>query len=163
MDIKVEITHLQELEAALSKCPGAIKRNLKLAMLVSLRNIQRRARQEHNFRSRSGNLERSIKPEIISEWPLKGRVFLNQTLTKTDDGGSYGVYVHEGTPPHIIVPKDKRCLRWAGGDGFVFSKRVNHPGTKKDPFLYNAGENERDEINNVFERYTLRALKEVGV
>ena len=106
MDIKVEITHLQELEAALSKCPDAIKRNLKLAMLVSLRNIQRRARQEHNFRSRSGNLERSIDTEIINEWPLKGRVFLNQTLTKTDDGGSYGVYVHEGTPPHEIAPKN---------------------------------------------------------
>ena len=163
MDIKVEIAHLQELEAALSKCPDAIKRNLKLAMLVSLRNIQRRARQEHNFRSRSGNLERSIDTEIINEWPLKGRVFLNQTLTKTDDGGSYGVYVHEGTPPHEIAPKNKRVLRWVGGNGFIFSKRVHHPGTKKDPFLYNAGKNERDKINDIFDRYTLKALKEAGV
>ncbi len=163
MDLKIEIRHLVELTAAFAAAPEAIKKQLKLAMLVAMRDIQSRARSEHRFRSRSGNLERSIETEILSEWPIKGRVSLKPSITMTDSGRSYGKYVHDGTDPHIITPREKKCLRWAGGNGFIFAKRVTHPGTKADPFLYNAGNAERENINNTFERYTLRAIREVGI
>ena len=163
MELKIEIKHLAELTAAFAAAPEAIKKQLKLAMLVALRDIQSRARSEHRFRSRTGNLERSIETEILSDWPLKGRVALDQSITMTDSGRSYGAYVHDGTDPHIITPRVKKCLRWAGGNGFIFAKRVNHPGTKADPFLYNAAQNERENINNTFERYTLQAIREAGI
>jgi hypothetical protein len=43
-------------------------------------------------------------------------------------GVEYGEYLEEGTPPHIIRPKDKKALFWEGAPHPV--RQVNHPGTK---------------------------------
>ena len=51
---------------------------------------------------------------------------------------NYAYFVHEGTRPHTITPKKKKALRWVGGGGFIFSKKVEHPGYKGDPFLMDA-------------------------
>jgi len=50
----------------------------------------------------------------------------------------HAVFVHWGTKPHVIRPKNKKALRWAAGGSFIFAKFVNHPGYKGDPFLINA-------------------------
>jgi hypothetical protein len=47
-------------------------------------------------------------------------------------------FVHWGTKPHEIKPKNKKVLRWAGPAGFVFSKHVDHPGYKGDPWFTRA-------------------------
>ncbi len=52
----------------------------------------------------------------------------------------YARYVQEGTRPHIIVPRTARVLasKDGGGKGATytfFGKRVNHPGTKANPFM----------------------------
>jgi hypothetical protein len=50
----------------------------------------------------------------------------------------YAVFVHEGTKPHIIAPKDGGTLAFlwpAMGPGMFFFKSVNHPGTKANKFL----------------------------
>jgi hypothetical protein len=44
-------------------------------------------------------------------------------------------WVHWGTKPHVIEPKNKKVLRWAGPNGFIFSKHVDHPGYKGDPWF----------------------------
>lgn len=163
MDIRVEIINLQRLIAAYERAPAVIKQEMKLALRVALRDVQRRARSEHRFRSRTGNLERSVKTEIVSDWPPKGRVVLDPAIARTESGKSYGVFVHDGTPPHDIRPRFKKSLRWANGSEFVFARSVKHPGTKPDPFLYDAGENERANINATFNRYTERALQKAGV
>lgn len=52
----------------------------------------------------------------------------------------YAVFVHEGTRPHIIRPKNPGGVLhfyWNGRE--VFVKSVNHPGTRARPFLRNAG------------------------
>jgi hypothetical protein len=47
----------------------------------------------------------------------------------------YAKYVLNGTPPHIIEAKRAKALHWTGRDGHGrFAKRVNHPGTRPDPF-----------------------------
>jgi hypothetical protein len=38
-------------------------------------------------------------------------------------------YVEEKTKPHVITPKNKKALVFAGKGGMVFARRVNHPGT----------------------------------
>lgn len=45
----------------------------------------------------------------------------------------------KGTRPHVILPRNARALRFtvAGGD-VVFAKRVNHPGTRANPYLEQA-------------------------
>lgn len=50
----------------------------------------------------------------------------------------HALFVHWGTKPHIIKPKNKKALRWVSGNGFVFAKIVHHPGYKGDPYLMRA-------------------------
>lgn len=45
-------------------------------------------------------------------------------------------YHEEGTSPYTIMPKLGRFLRFRGArGGFVFAKRVRHPGLRKRPML----------------------------
>jgi len=52
----------------------------------------------------------------------------------------YAIMVHEGTAPHIIVPKNPLgMLKFRSRLGtIVFAKKVNHPGTAANPFLVRA-------------------------
>ena len=50
----------------------------------------------------------------------------------------HAIFVQLGTRPHEIRPKNKKALRWASGNGFVFSKVVKHPGYIGDAYLINA-------------------------
>lgn len=47
-------------------------------------------------------------------------------------------FVHWGTKPHIIRPKNRKVLRWVSGGKFVFAKIVRHPGYIGDPYLERA-------------------------
>jgi hypothetical protein len=42
---------------------------------------------------------------------------------------------HEGTPPHLIRPRNRRVLRFPGRGGVVFAHQVRHPGTRRNPYL----------------------------
>lgn len=50
----------------------------------------------------------------------------------------YAPFVHWGTRPHVIRPKDKKALRWANNGRFVFAKFVNHPGYAGDDYMVKA-------------------------
>lgn len=54
--------------------------------------------------------------------------------------GAYGVpyarYHHDGTRPHLIVPRTARALYWPGARHPV--ALVHHPGTKANPFIQDA-------------------------
>lgn len=48
----------------------------------------------------------------------------------------YGMFVHEGTRPHVIRPKRGNVLAFTPrGSSTVFAREVNHPGTKGQPWL----------------------------
>jgi hypothetical protein len=61
-------------------------------------------------------------------WSVTGHV---QNLVE------YALDVHDGTRPHRIEPRDPDgVLRFEGSDGgIVYTKYVNHPGTRPRPFL----------------------------
>ncbi|MFD8667079.1 HK97 gp10 family phage protein [Streptomyces microflavus] len=46
---------------------------------------------------------------------------------------NYAAAVEYGTAPHVIVPKNGKALYWPGARHPV--ARVNHPGTRAQPFL----------------------------
>lgn len=167
MQIKVDIANAKELAKAMRQAPEAVQRNMRLAMRTSLKEVQMKARQEHRFKTKSGNLERDVRTELLRDWPPEGRVFLAAEVTRVTEGKwagtSYGLFVHEGTKPHDIFPRKKKWLRWAVGDRFVFSKHVKHSGTKPDQFIYEAGLKSRAQINAIFGRYADRAIQEAGL
>lgn len=48
---------------------------------------------------------------------------------------SYAAYVHDGTRPHQIRPRNAKALRFVIGGRVVYARVVNHPGTRARPFL----------------------------
>ena len=42
---------------------------------------------------------------------------------------------HEGTKPHIILPKRHEFLRFSSGGRVIYSRVVNHPGTRPNRYL----------------------------
>lgn len=42
---------------------------------------------------------------------------------------------HEGTRPHMIVPKQAQLLRFSVGNRIVMTRQVRHPGTKPNRYL----------------------------
>lgn len=75
---------------------------------------------------KTGNLKKDIK--VIS-YSHKKAIVGNTKLAP------YARFVHEGTKPHIIKAKNKKVL---ASKGKIFGKKVNHPGTKANPYLKNA-------------------------
>jgi len=62
-------------------------------------------------------------------WQLSGD---GQTVIVGTDK-PYAAYLHFGTSPYTIRPKNKKALHWPGAAHPV--NQVNHPGLKPRPFL----------------------------
>lgn len=60
----------------------------------------------------------------------------------------YAPFVEFGTGPHVIYPKNKKALFWPGAAHPV--KKVNHPGTRPNPFMERILDAAKDEINATF-------------
>lgn len=138
----------------MSKGSSIFQKRIRQAIKASTIEVQDEAQTNHRFISRSGDLERAVDIKCTEH---TGTVYINSQIAP------YGAFVHHGTPAHEIFPKNRTALRWVpqSGGTFHFAKRVHHPGTKSDPFLYNALKSKRDTIRNIFARYTRTALKEV--
>ncbi|MDP2364511.1 MAG: hypothetical protein Q8M94_12180 [Ignavibacteria bacterium] len=68
---------------------------------------------------------------------------------QTGEGDFYGLYVREGTAPHVIVPKRARALRFEIGGKVLFRKLVHHPGTKANPYHRRVLARLRPEVQNL--------------
>lgn len=132
------------------------EKRLRQAIRASAREVQEEAQRTHRFTSRTGQLERAIDVRIISD--KTAEVYID------NDVAYYGPFVHEGTRAHEIFPKGKQVLRWvpSGGNGFVFAKRVFHRGTKPDPFLYEALDNSREAVHDIFSKAVNVSLGEIA-
>lgn len=126
---------VQAFEAAPAETRDMVRRQVKMAV----RDIQEEARDNHRFVTRSGMTEKSIMSRVQDN---KGTVYL---------GSDVAVFQHEGTKSHVIVPRFKTVLRFTANKKFVFTKRVQHPGIKADPFLYNAADKMLPAIVSRFE------------
>ena len=88
---------------------------------------------------KSGNLARSIMKEVEADSAVI------RVLAR------YGIYVVTGAAPHVIRPAGASCLAFRARSGeMVFTKLVRHPGTKPNPFLEEAAEKTRDQVDAVF-------------
>lgn len=103
---------------------GPIKKDLRRRA----NNVQRRARQLVGVKT--GALRQSIQVKEL------------QTLvTPSISIGSqlpYALAHHEGTRPHTIDPNSERLLRFKVAGKVVYARRVQHPGTRPNPYLARA-------------------------
>ena len=63
---------------------------------------------------------------------LEGGAGVNVASTNAK---GYAQYVSSGTRPHVILPKRGKALRFVIAGRTVFARRVNHPGTRANPYL----------------------------
>ena len=47
----------------------------------------------------------------------------------------YALLHHEGSRPHVILPVRRKALSFPVKNGIIVTKRVNHPGTRPNPYL----------------------------
>ena len=87
----------------------------------------------------TGKLRKSMKKERIG-WDVQ-----------VSGNTKYAIFVHAGTKPHVIRPKNAKALRWEERQkpsliqpfkrqpvNIVFAQEVHHPGTKAQPWLEQA-------------------------
>lgn len=152
MELNITIKGLDAVASRLDKVSADTQAKLKDAMKSSVGDIQERARKNHRYITRTGDAERSIKTRVsFARDDISGIVGTTRKIT---------VYLHQGTKRHTIVPRRKMALRWTNGSQFIFAKRVRHPGTKKDPFIFNAVHSEQRRIISRFEKAVRQAIGE---
>jgi hypothetical protein len=149
-----------KLLSALQKVGNTAAKELRMEMGQACRTVQRDAKMHHRYKAKRGGVERSILYDV-SPAGIEGTLRVDTGVTP------YAGYVHDGTKPHKIFPKNKAALyfvingkkilvpklsmlygatglsqywREAEKAGAYVSRKgyVDHPGTKPDKFLYQA-------------------------
>lgn len=133
---------------------AAVRLGVRKAVSKGVEEGAQEARQNHPFKNRTGDLERSIVGRLTGNRTSVGASRGNNVPRDSDeslDGGvdgaqfgeivadmPYASFVENGTRPHLIVPKKGRWLAWENPDAqgdWHFARRVNHPGSRPYPFM----------------------------
>jgi len=76
------------------------------------------------------------------------------------DRAPYARWVIGGAKPHTIRPKEPRkALRWVVGNGFVFARKVNHPGYEGDNYLNPAAQAALAALDDILSRNIKEAME----
>ena len=76
---------------------------------------------------------------------------------------SYSADIEYGTKPHVIQPKNANALHFTTDGQEVFTKRVNHPGTKPNPVMRNAALKVQKQVGGMFYDNFKKDLKKYRV
>lgn len=90
-----------------------------------------RERARREAPAKTGELRNSIRSEPVT-------VVGDQVRSGVTAAAEHAMFVHEGTRPHLIVARRAKALRFVMNGQVVFAKSVNHPGTKRNPFMLRA-------------------------
>ncbi len=147
--ITIKVKNLDNIKAMFRKAPMRMTTELNKAINRIVLKVERDAKRNApvNKRGGGGNLRQSIKSSMIGI--ARGKV---------EVGADYGVYVHEGTRPHIIRVRQRKVLA-DKRQGKIFGKVVQHPGTKANPFLQKAVDQNEDFIDDEFENAVKKVFK----
>jgi hypothetical protein len=103
---------------------------LRRAMLVRGLAVQTESKKRLNEAPRridTGRLRNSIQ--------LVESKYRSLPSVRIGTNVDYAMIIHDGSRPHVILPRNASVLAWRGNGGMVFAKRVNHPGFPANPFL----------------------------
>ena len=136
MEFQVRIDNLPELIANLRAAPSTAAPILQRALSAS-QAILAKYTTKNTVPWRTGFLVQTFRAEVTAG------------MLRWFPTADYAPYVEFGTKPHVIEPKDKKALYWQGADHPV--KRVNHPGTKANPFMERIIQAATPDINETFD------------
>lgn len=145
MQITLQLKGDKALKRKMKRAPERLDRNMTQAVRNSIGKVEGDAKR--NAPVDSGRLRSSIFSRMLGS--KKGKV---------EVGAKYGIFVHEGTRPHIIRIRRKQVLA-NRRTGQIFGTVVHHPGTKPQPFLSDALKENRRYIENEFNQAINDALK----
>lgn len=126
MQVTVNVTGTDKVRAMLDKLGPALSGKALAETAVKVEDYIRAEAGKHQ---QTGALNSSIfKQRTANGWDI------GHDLHRAP----HAVFVMFGTKAHLIKPKKKKTLRWAGGGAFHFAKVVHHPGNKPDDWLKRA-------------------------
>jgi hypothetical protein len=133
---KVTIPNLPALQAALADYP-VIARPVIQNAIVATQALLAKFTTGANVPIRTGYLVQNWGFDVGS---LQARWYPK---------AAYAPFVEFGTAPHVIEAKNARVLANAK-TGEIFGTRVNHPGTKANPFMERIVASAQPEIETLF-------------
>lgn len=83
----------------------------------------------------------------------------NRVIANAD----YSAALEYGSKPHIIEPKTAKALHFTTDGQEVFTKRVNHPGTKPLAIMRNAALKVQKQVGGIFRKNFKNDLKKYRV
>lgn len=124
--IEIQVTGSQAVRANMARIGTVLTQQALAETAVKVEDyIEGEAGKHHQ----TGALVRSIyKAKAPNGWEIGHDL----------QHAPHALFVHWGTKPHTIRPKNKQTLRWPVGGKFIFAKEVHHPGTKPDKWLERA-------------------------
>lgn len=142
--IEIEVNGVKELLGDLNQFPEKLQGKVMLGLSQKAYDEAQRGAGRHVV---TGALFQSLYNRKIADGRQVGH----------DPGRApHAAFVQFGTRPHTIAPKTKKALRWAGPNGFIFAKIVNHPGYIGDPYMIKA----KDSALSIFQSIIDKAMKE---
>lgn len=126
MSITVNVSGTEAVRAKLAQLGDVLGRQALAATAVEVEDYIAQQASTHN---KTGALVRSVFKKQTGDGWLIGHDLQH---------APHALFVHWGTRPHVIRPKNKKALRWAAGGKFAFAKQVNHPGNAPDKWLERA-------------------------
>jgi len=145
----ITIPNLADIKRVFDEAPEKTIRQIDTAVRKSILRIESAAKREApvNKQSGGGNLRQSIRSQMTGI-----------ASGKVEVGVDYGVYVEEGTRPHIITVKNAKVLA-NKYTGQMFGRTVKHPGTKANPFFQRGIDAAESDIIDYFSKAVVNVFK----
>lgn len=122
---------------------GAIPDKIDDVFLVIAERIYKRSLASATEHWKKGALAASLGSGVK-------KIAGGYSVVSSNARAPHNIFVHFGTRPHTIKPKNTKYLRWPSGNNYAYAKKVNHPGYKGDPFMYRAADIELSNFDKVF-------------
>lgn len=149
---------VEPLKAAFKLAEKRLAENIPVALALGADIVAAHARVRHDgYVNQTGELSGSIMADEV-----QGSFASGDMTATVAAGAAHGIFVHDGTKPHVIKPKQRKALRWEVEGGFAFAKEVHHPGTDATNFLANAVEEKLPEVAAVIEDAAALSFEEAG-
>jgi hypothetical protein len=145
MTLFIKFEGLSDVTGSLRRLPAELEKKTILRLSQVAYDEAQKGAGRHN---RTGALFQSLFNRSIPN---------GREVGHDPQRAPHAIFVQLGTRPHVIMPKNKKALRWAAGGKFFFAGKVNHPGYRGDAYLINAATLAVREFSNIIDQ----ALKEI--